>query len=250
MKGAKGGKADKKKSEPPKEEKKEEPVEEKAPEPVPVVEEKKENKNIERVLIPRLEVKDIVSHHSGTILADPAPVIVLDEEHRSKASAAFRGLIDPADNTVHKDKVAPLLISLGHNFEAAKLQEILVQLCPDLPEKLTEDEFVALYSRFIAPEYFYGQHMRMYASRGSISEMLQLIMRGCSINSGDGEGLTCLHHACEYNRLDVVEALLDIGKSSLVLNAQDKYGWTPLHCAVHHGSLKCVQKLLTCNVDL
>ena len=36
----------------------------------------------------------------------------------------------------------------------------------------------------------------------------------------------------------------------MVLNAQDKYGWTPLHCAGHHGSLKCVQKLLTCNVDL
>ncbi|RYH29293.1 ankyrin repeat domain-containing protein [archaeon] len=90
----------------------------------------------------------------------------------------------------------------------------------------------------------------MYASRGCIPEMVHLIMRGCNINCGDGEGLTCLHHACEYNRLDVVEALLDVGKSSLAVNAQDKYGWTPLHCAAHHGSVQCVQKLLTCNVNL
>ncbi|RYH29292.1 hypothetical protein EON65_08975 [archaeon] len=119
MKGAKGGKADKKKTEAVKEEKKEEPAEEKPPEPVPVVEEKEENKNIERVLIPRLEVKDIVSHHSGTILADPPPIIVFDEEHRSKATRAFQSLADPTDNTVSKDKVVFILVSLGHNFDAA-----------------------------------------------------------------------------------------------------------------------------------
>lgn len=34
------------------------------------------------------------------------------------------------------------------------------------------------------------------------------------------------------------------GKSELIVNAKDKYGWTPLYCACHHGSTECVTLLV------
>jgi ankyrin repeat protein len=33
-------------------------------------------------------------------------------------------------------------------------------------------------------------------------------------------------------------------KDDLIINGQDKYGWTPLHCACHHGNIACVELLL------
>ena len=33
-------------------------------------------------------------------------------------------------------------------------------------------------------------------------------------------------------------------QSLIIVDAKDKYGWTPLYCASHHGSMECAQLLL------
>jgi hypothetical protein len=84
----------------------------------------------------------------------------------------------------------------------------------------------------------------MSAGRGLLTEVKQMLHRQCNINTANGEGLTSLHYACEYNRPEIVDLLIEFGGDSLIINAADKYGWTPLHCAVHHGHIQCVKRLL------
>jgi ankyrin repeat protein len=120
-------------------------------------------------------------------------------------------------------------------------------------------------------------------------QFCDLLIRGCNVNTADGEGLTSLHYAANYNKYKSIEAILhligspiyyslllrvfshfnntnnriivNIGPDSvknikgkqhkahhnefhLVVDAKDKYGWTPLYCASHHGSTECVKILL------
>lgn len=109
---------------------------------------------------------------------------------------------------------------------------------------LNESDFQMWYERFFADPFFYGQRMRMCAGRGLLAEVKQMLHRQCNINTANGEGLTSLHYACEYNRPEIVDLLIEFGGEALVVNAADKYGWTPLHCAVHHGNIQCVKRLL------
>jgi ankyrin repeat protein len=109
---------------------------------------------------------------------------------------------------------------------------------------LNEQDFLDWYGRFFADAYFYGQRLRLFAGRGLSADVKQLLHRQCCVNTGNGEGLTPLHYACEFNRVDVVDTLVQFGGKSLLVNAPDKHGWTALHSAVHHGSLACVRRLL------
>lgn len=57
--------------------------------------------------------------------------------------------------------------------------------------------------------FYYGQRLRKYISRGMTDEAIKLIMRGCDVNTGDGEGLTSLHYAAQYNKPKPIEAILE-----------------------------------------
>ena len=118
-----------------------------------------------------------------------------------------------------------------------------------LTEYIDEMQFCDIVTRFDAPSFFYGQRLRRNAGRGQVQEMIELIIRGCNPNTADGEGLTSLHYASEFNRLDVIRTLFDIFGESLMLNPRDKYGWTPLYCAVHHGNIEVVKLLLELGAD-
>jgi hypothetical protein len=118
-----------------------------------------------------------------------------------------------------------------------------------LTEFIDEIQFCDIVTRFEAPSFFYGQRLRRNAGRGQVQEMIELIIRGCNPNTADGEGLTSLHYASEFNRLDVIRALFEICGESLMLNPRDKYGWTPLYCAAHHGNIEVVKLLLEIGAD-
>lgn len=116
--------------------------------------------------------------------------------------------------------------------------------------QFSEHEFVAYFLEFFAPSFHYGQHLRLYSGRNCPDNVKELLHRGCAINTPNGEGLTALHIACEHNHVQIIDVLLQAHTTGhpmlqLHLNEQDKYGWTPLHCAVFHGSLASVQKLLS-----
>jgi len=118
-----------------------------------------------------------------------------------------------------------------------------------LTEFIDQIQFCDIVTRFEAPAFFYGQRLRRNAGRGQVQEMIELIIRGCNPNTADGEGLTSLHYASEFNRLDVIRALFEICGESLMLNPRDKYGWTPLYCAAHHGNIEVVKLLLEIGAD-
>ena len=118
-----------------------------------------------------------------------------------------------------------------------------------LTEFIDQIQFCDMVTRFEAPAFFYGQRLRRNAGRGQVEEMIELIIRGCNPNTADGEGLTSLHYASEFNRLDVIRALYDLCGDSLMLNPRDKYGWTPLYCAAHHGNSDVVKLLLELGAD-
>ena len=115
-------------------------------------------------------------------------------------------------------------------------------LTPDRP--ITESTFIDFVHKFYAPAYYYGQHLRRYAGRGCIEEVLDLFARGCNVNTSDGEGLSALHYASEFNRVELIEAMSIFAGKSLEVNGKDKAGWTPLYCAVHHGNMEVVKLLL------
>ena len=124
---------------------------------------------------------------------------------------------------------------------------------PDVPEgSMDEGTFLAFLSSFYAPSYNYGQRLRRFVARGCVDDALLLLARGCNVNTSDGEGLSPLHYASEFNKTEMIQALYAFAKEGLKVNAKDKAGWTPLYCAVHHGNIEVVELLLSapfnCNI--
>jgi ankyrin repeat protein len=271
------------------------PVEEKFPEPekveVPLF-----NSNQLRVIFPKLPVKKIVSYHSGTILADPEPIIELSDDKYQVVLQQFlsssndgvlstSSLVDVVARIIFPSAAEPENSSLVdrellQNIVDEKLLQCLREF-PDssssrpdnssydnqssdqnlpapplssstsinFPSVLNQQLFFLFFLKFFAPSFDYGQRLRMYCGRGEKNEIQKLIYRGCSINSANGEGLTPLHYAAENNQVEVIDFLYYLSfeakvTSPLLVNAQDKYGWAPLHCCSFNGHLQAVAKLL------
>jgi len=72
--------------------------------------------------------------------------------------------------------------------------------------------------------------------------------------AGDGTGLSSLHYAAEFNHAPVITCiakLLSTSKTNkLNVNTQDRLGWSPLHCAAHHGSFECAKVLIEAGADV
>jgi hypothetical protein len=77
---------------------------------------------------------------------------------------------------------------------------------------------------------------------GDIESVRNLIGQGASPGYASPDGVTALHSACEDPEADVIVGLLvDQGAD---VNAKDKGGDTPLHCAVAGGNVAAVRRLL------
>lgn len=217
--------------------------------------------NTQRVVFEKLPISKIVSYHSGTILADPEPVVELSEEALQIAKALFTATVQDR-STATRQEIEQIIIkssSLQKGGEAQRkhLESIINRyLTPSEQTDFSQEEFIAFYTKFTAPAYYYGQRIRLYASRAQPDEVEELILRQCKLNTANGEGLTSLHYVCEFNRPEMIDTLQQLGslgnspEDKLNLNAQDKYGWTPLHCAAHHGNIACVKKLLSLKADV
>jgi hypothetical protein len=67
---------------------------------------------------------------------------------------------------------------------------------------------------------------------GDINRMRNLLSKE-EILSFENQGFTPLNDAIMTNDFELIDTLLSFYKSNnLKLNAKDKHGWTPLHCAV------------------
>ncbi len=48
----------------------------------------------------------------------------------------------------------------------------------------------------------------------------------------------------------MIHSLFFIYYSYSFYTAKDRYGWTPLHCASHHGNIQCVNQLLNAGASV
>ena len=116
-------------------------------------------------------------------------------------------------------------------------------------QTLSEEGFLTFVSRFHAPAFHYGQRMRRATGRGCTNDVLELLLRGTDVNTADGEGLTLLHYASEFNRGSLIQAVASLCGSHLMVNPRCKAGWTPLYTACHHNNIDVVKLLLTLGAD-
>lgn len=208
--------------------------------------------NIQSVQFQPAVVKKIISCHSGSILADPEPYIELVDTIERKARDIFNKFEEESGQStgkISKSHLNAMLTEIGYTIQHDLRSQVIEKYCPDSDE-IDERKWLEFLEKYQAPSYYYGQRLRQYCGRGQISDVIQLLCRGCDVNTGDGEGLTSLHYASEANYPDVIQTLYDLTGSHLAINAQDKYGWTPLHSACHHGNIDCVKLLIKLGADV
>ena len=225
-------------------------------EPVPQLTEaelarlEEEKANLESVQFRPAVVKHIISPHSGSILADPEPVIEISDVIEKKGRDIFNKYEEECggSGSVPREKIAAMLMDCGYDLNQEIVESIVTQRCGD--ETIDERKWLTFLEEYQAPAYHYGQRLRKLSGRGQVKEMLELVVRGCNPNAGDGEGLTPLHYAAELNRIQVINALSELVGDALLVNVPDKYGWTPLHTAAHHGNAETVAVLLKLGADI
>lgn len=87
-----------------------------------------------------------------------------------------------------------------------------------------------------------------YAEIGDVEGLKQLVESGLDLNLCRGLlGYTCLHHACNRGRVDVVHALL---RYNVNVNAKNDADETPLHLACYNGRLLVVELLIDEQADI
>jgi len=197
--------------------------------------------NKERVIFAKPTVKHIVSPHSGSILAKPEPKVPLESEISDKCMQVFNAAA--TDGIVSKQKIPDLLTKSGFQHDISLLAKLVEEFYTG-GDDLDIDSYLAFVQSFYAPDYYFGERLRKNVARGQNAEVTNLLLRNCNANTSDGEGTSSLHYCCEFNRPDIIEILAKIAKKGLAVNAQDRYGWSPLHSATHQGNKACVSLLI------
>jgi len=241
------------------------PIVEPEPEPVVVQLSEAEIKSIqnkERVAFRKPIVKHIVSPHSGSLLANTNVIMSdLPADMEQVAITAFELMAE--EQLVEKNKLTDLLQKTGFSIND---MEMLKQLIDEFysnshsssdksadpttidksVEKIDLTAYLDFLRKFYAAPYHNGEKLRRYSSRNESDAVKKLLLRKCDVNTADGEGTTSLHYCSEYNRPEIINILssLSSSKDQLIVDAKDRYGWTPLHSAAFQGNTACVELLL------
>lgn len=201
-------------------------------------------KNVGTVKFTRATTKDVCSTHSGSILAAEEPCVPLSNEFQEKIDKLF----DASEGIcIRRKELRKTLVDCFGFKDYVGFEGVITKIYGNAAgdDEVTESDFRSFLVRFHAPAYYYGQRLRRSAGRGLVNETLELIIRGCNPNTADGEGLTAVHYASEFNQTQVIEKIAQICPPGLlILDARCKYGWTPLYCAAHHGNSGVVELLL------
>lgn len=214
-----------------------------------------DQKNEARVMFPSAKIKNVCSPHSGSILGTEGPVVRITDEMRERAVKVFSSHLEEHQTTIERHDMKTILHDIGFCTDFKDIDVVIDKFYGPVSEPFDGDFLCDFIERFQAPSYQYGARLRRCVARGLLAEALELIIRGCHPNSADGEGLTCLHYAAEFNQTAILREILQMcpppqggsPSSSVVfvtINAQCRYGWTPLYSAAHHGNSECVEVLL------
>jgi hypothetical protein len=187
--------------------------------------------DFQSVTFSKPSVKNVCSRHAGSILALDEPTVPPNPATIEVAKKVFRAALEVSssgsDNSGGKSTLSHVMIY--DLLISAKLvsdrheKGIMIELMKRIyigPSDMDEKAFLDFLTSFIAPAYYYGQRLRRNAGRGELTDFTELIMRGCDANTGDGEGLTSLHYACEYDRVNIIDALEGLAGKTLIVNAE------------------------------
>jgi ankyrin repeat protein len=92
--------------------------------------------------------------------------------------------------------------------------------------------------------------IHMAVKSGSISIVELLLEHSGPSALANPSGETPLHIACKYNRADLLQVLIEIGSTSIDLQARDHQGSTPLLTASYFNHRDCIRILLVNGADM
>lgn len=72
--------------------------------------------------------------------------------------------------------------------------------------------------------------------RKAVALVRELVLRGCSANTADGNGMTALQHAAAAGTLEVAKLLQQLCEGKLCIDTADNSGWTPLMTGTVHSA--------------
>lgn len=83
------------------------------------------------------------------------------------------------------------------------------------------------------------------AANGHTQVVAVLVDAGADVLLASVEGRTALHWAAARDMTGTVQVLLDSCRDANVVGMVDRSGWSPLHCALLHGSESCAKLLVS-----
>lgn len=234
------------------------------------------DENLARVTFTHISPSDIISPHSYSILAEPEPLAELPDTMREGIHQSFLPVAAPEGKgsggkamkksnsaetvsgalRVHipRSEIPSALAKCGFEYAINPLFEytlkhLLHRYC-DEQEEFDFAQLTDLVERLYAPAFLFGERLRRATARGQVNMVRELLLRGCAVNTGDGEGLTSLHFACAHDHEALVMLLVDCCGDRLLREARDKHGCTPLWIACFSGSDRCVDAMISLGADV
>ncbi|GMI37779.1 hypothetical protein TeGR_g6225, partial [Tetraparma gracilis] len=190
------------------------------------------------------------------------PHVVLHKKEKAEFSSNFAAVAP--SGTLPLSDFPKLLAKHGINLSKGDYIRLVDSVLPHAMQHLSLppptpstalDEHGAqhVFCKVYAAPVFHGPRLRKAAGRADHDIVRDLVMRGCDINTADGNGHTPLHTAAFLGMKDTVKELAAIsgknGAAKLVVDAKDNSGWTPLMCAASNGHVDVVKALLDLNAD-
>ncbi|CAB0044597.1 unnamed protein product [Trichogramma brassicae] len=147
-------------------------------------------------------------------------------------------------NLANNDEGTPLHIICEHSDDDDDWMQIFLEICEEQQQTVLIDA-ANQWGNTPLQDALRCRHRRLVAL---------LLRRGANANLVNEERSTPLHFICQYHDDDdLLEMFFDIceeQRQTVLYNAQDKSGKTPLYRAVECGNKKVMEKLLRKGVDL
>eukprot|EP00636_Phaeomonas_parva_P017893 CAMPEP_0118866712 /NCGR_PEP_ID=MMETSP1163-20130328/10527_1 /TAXON_ID=124430 /ORGANISM="Phaeomonas parva, Strain CCMP2877" /LENGTH=327 /DNA_ID=CAMNT_0006801053 /DNA_START=170 /DNA_END=1150 /DNA_ORIENTATION=- len=221
--------------------------------------------------------KHIIHDDSGTILADAEPVVPLTADQTEALEAALlqfsvEQTVEAAAETgeaagadedagplvvrvVPRGELLKVVNATGDNFAMTEaVLEAWLSKDAHVPafakEEYSVEEARAIVQLLNANSTRYGARLRLCAGRNHLALITEYLQRGVDPNTADASGRTSLHVAGELGEADSIKHLYDLAKGRLIVDAKDKYGWTPLMSAAAYGKVSTTRLLLDLKANI
>lgn len=153
-------------------------------------------------------------------------------------------------------ELCEILSAIKHCDREVFFKSKIKTFCSNYPglENLTEDDISKIYSDSLRQEPIITILFLMSLERKE-KHLIEYYLKGYNLNCHLKHNITLLHIAARYNKIKIIQDLMN---KDADINAQDKFGNTPLSIAIHcknekaqnlleqHGALKTTPRKSKC----